>query len=189
MDCTEKIPPSYCFHSYLAKRAAPITNPFASDQGVENIIQKDLTYRARRELWSWLTLQHGLEHAQMCTCLHACMHACTRTYTLSYTELRRELTQCSTLCETNHLVTSSINPRIRCPRRKQLLCQGGPHNPAATVTWQNSIHHTPSASCSAQPGLGKDTSCSIDAEESTFPASSTSIPFDSLVPMSIPRKL
>src|SRR5918999_2119855 len=50
-----------------------------------------------------------------------------------------------------------------------------------------SAHHTPSASCSAQPGWGSESSCSLWAVATTSPSGRASAPLELEVPMSTPR--
>src|SRR4029077_13203529 len=51
-----------------------------------------------------------------------------------------------------------------------------------------SSHQTRSASCSAQPGNGRLTSCSICVCATTRPSLVTSVPLDVSVPTSTPRR-
>src|SRR5919199_538591 len=51
-----------------------------------------------------------------------------------------------------------------------------------------SHHHTPSASCSAQPGRGNDSPCGLSATAITLPSGLASTPLELEVPKSTPSK-
>src|SRR5215207_8019622 len=56
-------------------------------------------------------------------------------------------------------------------------------------TETKSSHHTFSASCSAQPGRGSESSCGLSAVATTSPSGRARTPFVLEVPMSTPRSI
>src|SRR5438309_5698202 len=59
----------------------------------------------------------------------------------------------------------------------------------SSTSLRNPCHHTRVASCSTQPGCGRETSCSTTDWATSVPSARTSTPLALDVPMSIPSSM